>query len=129
MARRSSRVAYKGRSATRPTRGTPHSTLSVMELVNGTAAALQIRTDKCGVTLINVHGPQAGCSLWAGRAAFWADIKMYATARSLGGRHRIVITGDANVYMDPPPTRPRSTSARTGRPAASRRPQQAVRRT
>ena len=38
-----------------------------------------------GLTLINVHGPQAGCSPWAGRAAFWADIQMYATARSLGG--------------------------------------------
>ena len=32
--------------------------------------------------------------------AFWADIQMYATARSLGGRHPGVIAGDTNVYMD-----------------------------
>ena len=53
-----------------------------------------------GLTLINVHGPQAGCSPWAGRAAFWANIQMYATACSLGGRHPVVIAGDTNVYID-----------------------------
>ena len=65
-------------------------------------AALKICTDGGGLTLINVHGPQAGCSPWAGRAAFWADIQMYATARSLGGRHPVVIAGDTNIYMDVP---------------------------
>ena len=65
-----------------------HEVLSFTEIVPGKAAALEIRTDGGGLTLINVHGPQAGCSPWAGRAAFWADIQMYATARSLGGRHR-----------------------------------------
>ena len=64
------------------------------------SAALEIRTDGGGLTLINVHGPQAGCSPWAELAAFWADIQMYATARSLGGRHPVVIAGDTNVYMD-----------------------------
>ena len=73
--------------------------LSFTELVPRRAAALEIRTDKGGLTLINVHGPQAGCSPWAGRAAFWADIQMYATARSLGGRHPVVISGDTNIYM------------------------------
>ena len=62
--------------------------------------ALEIRTDTGGLTLINVNGPQAGCSPWAGRTAFWADIQMYATARSLGGRHPMVIAGDTNIYMD-----------------------------
>ena len=74
--------------------------LSFTEIVSGKAAALEIRTDGGGLTLINVHGPQAGCSPWAGRAAFWADIQMYASARSLGGRHPVVIAGDTNVYMD-----------------------------
>ena len=74
--------------------------LSFTETVPGKAADLEIRTDGGGLTLINVHGPQAGCSLWAGRAAFCADIQMYATARSLGGRHPVVIAGDTNVYMD-----------------------------
>ena len=74
--------------------------LSFTEIVPGRAAALEIRTDGGGLTLINVHGPQAGCSQWAGRAAFWADIQMYATARSLVGRHPVVIADDTNVYMD-----------------------------
>ena len=74
--------------------------LSFTEIIPGKAAALEIRTDRGGLTLIIVHGPQAGCSPWAGRAAFWADIQMYATARSLGGRHPVVIAGDTNVYMD-----------------------------
>ena len=76
--------------------------LSFTEIVPGKAAALEIRTDGGGLTLINVHGPQAGCSPWAGPAAFWADIQRYATARSLGGRHPVVIAGDTNIYMDVP---------------------------
>ena len=74
--------------------------LSFTEIIPGKAPALGIRTDGDGLTLINVHGPQAGCSTWAGRAAFWADIQMYATARSLSGRHPLVIAGDTNIYMD-----------------------------
>ena len=77
-----------------------HEVLSFRENVPGKAAALEICTDGGGLTLINVHGPEAGCSPLAGRAAFWADIQMYATARSLGGRHPVVIAGDTNVYMD-----------------------------
>ena len=74
--------------------------LSLTEIVPRKAAALEIRTDGGGLTLINVHGPQAGCSAWAGRAVFWADIQMYATAGSLGGRHPVVIAGDTNLYID-----------------------------
>ena len=77
-----------------------HEVLSFTEIVPGKAAALEIRTDGGGLTLIVVHGPPAGCSPWAGRTAFWADIQMYATAHSLGGRHPVVIAGDTNVYMD-----------------------------
>ena len=77
-----------------------HEVLSFTELVPWKAAALEIGTDKGGLTLINVHVPQAGCFPWAGRAAFWADIQMYATARSLGGRHLVVIAGNTNIYRD-----------------------------
>ena len=77
-----------------------HEVLNFTEIFPGKAAALEIRTDRGGLTLINVQGPQAGCSLGARRAAFWADIQMYATARSLGGRHPVVIAGDTNVYME-----------------------------
>ena len=90
-----------------------HEVLSFTEIVPGKAAALEIRTDGGGLTLINVHGPQAGCSPWAGRAAFWADIQMYATARSLGGRHPVVIAGDTNIYMDVP-TNPATEHFRAG---------------
>ena len=39
-----------------------HEVFSFTELVPGKAAALEIRTDKGGLTLINVHGPEAGSS-------------------------------------------------------------------
>ena len=87
--------------------------LSFTEIVPGKAAALEIRTDGGGLTLINVHGPQAGCSPWAGQAAFLADIQMYATARSLGWRHPVVIAGDTNIYMDVP-TNPATEHFRAG---------------
>ena len=77
-----------------------HEVLSFTEIVLGKAAALEFRTERGGRTLINVHRPQAGCSPWARRAAFWADIPMHATARRLDGRHPVVIAGDTNVYMD-----------------------------
>ena len=103
--------------------------LSFTEIVPGKAAALEIRTDGGGLTLINVHGPQAGCSPWAGRAAFWADIQMYATARSLGGRHPVIIAGDTNIYMDVP-ANPATEHFRAGwKPAASEEPRRAERRT
>ena len=73
---------------------------SFTEIVPGKAPALEIRTERGGLTLITVRGPQTGCYPWAGRAAFWADIQMYAKPRSLGGRHLVVIAGDTNVYMD-----------------------------
>ena len=106
----SSRLAETGATSTWTGRGlltavsskyvAEHEVLSFTEIVPRKAAALEIRTDGGGLTPINVHGPQAGCSPWAGRAAVWADIQMYATARSLGGRHPVVIAGDTNIYMD-----------------------------
>ena len=95
-----------------------HKVLRFTELIPGKAAALEIRTDKGGLTIINVHGPQAGCSPWAGRVAFWADIQMYATARSLGGRHPVVIAGDTNIYIDAA-TNPATEHFRTGWEACS----------
>ena len=47
-----------------------HEVLSFTEIVARKAAALEICADRGGLTLINVHGLQAGCSAWAGRAAF-----------------------------------------------------------
>ena len=44
--------------------------LSFIQSVPGKAAALEICTEKAGLTLIIVQGPQAGSSSRAGRAAF-----------------------------------------------------------
>ena len=106
----SSRLAKTGATSTSRGGGVPtavsskyvaeHEVPIFTEIVPGKAAALEICTDGGGLTLNNVHGPQAGCSPWTGRAAFWADIQMYATARSLGWRHPVIIAGDTNVYMD-----------------------------
>ena len=77
-----------------------HEVLSVTEILPWRAEALEICTDRGGLTLININGPQADCSPWAGRAAFWADIQIYATVRSLSGRHPVVIASETNIYMD-----------------------------
>ena len=106
----SSRLAETGAASTWRGRGlltavsskyvAEHKDLSFTEIVPGKAAALVIRRDGGVLTLINLRAPQAGCSPWAGRAVFWTDIKMYATSRSLAGRHPVVIAGDTNFYMD-----------------------------
>ena len=69
--------------------------------VPGKAVALEIRTDKRGLTLINVHELQAGSSPWAGRAALRAHFQMYplACACGLGGWHAVVVAGNTDIYM------------------------------
>ena len=47
-----------------------HEVLSFTDIVPGNAAALEMCTDGGGLTLINVHGPEPGCTPWAGMAAF-----------------------------------------------------------
>ena len=105
-----SRLAKKGSTSTSREGGlltavtsryvAEHEVLRFTEFVPGEAAALEIGTEKGGLTLFSLHGPQAGCSPWVGRAAFWADIQMYATTRSFVERHPVVIAGDTNMYMD-----------------------------
>ena len=96
-----------------------HKALSFMEIVSGNVAALEIRADKEGVTLINVHRRQAGSPPWPRRAAFWHDIQMDAAAGGLGRHHPVVIACDTNIYI----------SALGGRPMSSGGPQQAGWRT
>ena len=102
-----------------------HEVLSFTEIVPGKAAALEIRTDGGGLTLINVHGPQAGCPPWAGRAAYKC---MPRHAASAGGTRWSSLATPTSTWMSPP-TRPRSISERAGRPAVSEGPRQAARRT
>ena len=106
-----------------------HEVLSFTEIVPGKAAALEIRMDRGGLTLINVHGPQAGCSPWAGRVAFWTTYKcMLRRAASVADTRWSSQATPTSTWM-PPPTWPRSTSARAGRLAVSGGPRQAGRRT
>ena len=103
-----------------------HDVVNFTEIVPGKAAALEIRTDRGGLTLINVHGPQAGCSPWAGQAAFWADIQMYATARTAPGGHR---RRHQRIHGCHHQRGHEKTSARAGSQAVSGGPQQAAWRT
>ena len=89
-------ASHRGQQQERPRAGS----LSFTNIVPGKAAALEIRKDKGGLTLINVHGLQASSLPLAGRAAFWANIQMYATAPCQGGRHPVVIRGETSIYMD-----------------------------
>ena len=94
-----------------------HEVLSFTEIVPGKAAALEICTDGGGLTLINVHGPKAGCSPC-----------MPQHAASVGYTRWSSPATPTFTWM-PPPTRPRRTSARAGSPAVSGRPRQAARST
>ena len=55
-----------------------------------------------GREYLGVLDTGATISIVAKKDLFSADIQMYATARSLGGRHPVVIVGDTNIYMDVP---------------------------
>ena len=106
-----------------------HEVLSFTEIVPVKAAAVEIRTDGGGLTVINVNRPQAGCSPWAGRARSGATYKcMPRHAASVGDTRWSSPATPTSTWM-PPPTRPRSTSARAGRSPVSGGPRQAARRT
>ena len=106
-----------------------HKLLSFIAIVPRKAVAVEIRTDKAGVTLINVHGLQAGSSPWARHAAVWATIQMYATAQGLGRRHPVVIAGYTNIYMDTTTNLATGQSALDEKPATSGGPLQVEQRT
>ena len=103
-----------------------HEVLSFTEIVPGKAAALKIRTDGGGLTLINVHGPQAGGR--DGRRSGPTYKCMPRHAASAGGTRWSSPATPTSTWMSPP-TRPRSISEQAGKPAASEEPRQAARRT
>ena len=57
----------------------------VVDIVPGKAMALDVVTAGGTLTVINVHGPGSGGDSWASKASFWADVAMYAAAKSAGG--------------------------------------------
>ena len=57
----------------------------ILDIVPGKAMALDVVTAGGTLTVINVHGPGSGGDSWASKASFWADVAMYAAAKSAGG--------------------------------------------
>ena len=74
----------------------------VVDIVPGKAMALDVVTAGGTLTVINVHGPGSGGDSWASKASFWADVTMYAAAKSAGGTRAVLLGGDFNVWLESP---------------------------
>ena len=74
----------------------------VVDSVPGKAMALDVVTAGGTLTVINVHGPGSGGNSWAFTASFWADVAMYAAAKSAGGTRAVLLGGDFNVWLESP---------------------------
>ena len=74
----------------------------MVDIVPGKAMALHVVTAGGTLRVINVHGPGSGGDSWAFKASFWADVAMYAAAKSAGGTRTVLIGGDFNVWLEPP---------------------------
>ena len=74
----------------------------IVDIVPGKAMALDVVTAGGTLTVINVHGPGSGGDSWASKASFWADVAMYAAAKSAGGTRAVLLGGDFNVWLESP---------------------------
>ena len=74
----------------------------VVDNVPGKAMALDAVTAGGTLGVINVHGPGSGGDSWASKASFWADVAMYATAKSAGGTKALLLGGDFNAWLESP---------------------------
>ena len=83
----------------------------LVDIVLGKAMALDVMTAGGKLTVINVHGPGCGGDSWASKASFWADVAMYAAAKSARGT-KPVLGGNFNVWLESPghPTTRRFTA-------------------
>ena len=71
----------------------------IVHIVPGKAMALDVVTAGGTLTVINVHSPGSGGDSWAS-ASFWADLAMYAAAKSAGGTRAVLLGGDFNVWLE-----------------------------
>ena len=74
----------------------------VVDIVPSKAMALDVLTAGGTLTVINVHGPGSGSDSWASKVSFWADLAMYAAAKSAGGTRAVLLGGDFNVWLESP---------------------------
>ena len=72
----------------------------IVDIVPGKAMALDVVTVGGTLTVINVHGPGSGGDSWASKASFWANVAMYAAAKSAGGTRAVLLGGDFNVWLE-----------------------------
>ena len=72
----------------------------VVDIVLGKAMALDVVTAGGTLTVNNVHGPGSGGDSWPSKASFWADMAMYAAAKSARGTKAMLLTGDFNVWLE-----------------------------
>ena len=64
------------------------------------ATAFAVVTSGGTFTVINVYGPGSGGDSWASKASSWADVAMYAAAKSAGGTRLVLILGDFKVWLE-----------------------------
>ena len=74
----------------------------VVDIVPGKAMALDVVTARGTLTVINVHSPGSDSDSWACKASFWADVAMYAAAKTAGGTRAVLLGGDFNVSLEFP---------------------------
>ena len=73
-----------------------------VDILPGSAIALDVVTAGGTLTIINVHGPGSGVGSWASKASFWGDLALYAAAKSAGGTRAELLRGDFNVWLRSP---------------------------
>ena len=69
----------------------------IVDIVPGKAMALDVVTAGGTLSVINVHGPGSGGDSLASKASFWADVAMYAAAKSAAGTGAVLLGRDFNV--------------------------------
>ena len=74
----------------------------MVDIVPGKAMALDVVTAGGTLKVMNVHGLGSGGDCWASTASFWADVAMYAAAKSAGGTKAVLLGGDFNVWLESP---------------------------
>ena len=91
----------------------------VVDIVPGKAMALDVVTAGGTLTVINVNGPGSGGDSWASKASLWADVAMYAAAKSAGGTRACSSGGTSTCGWSPCGTPPRGGSKPCGNSVVS----------
>ena len=80
----------------------PEEVRDVVDIVPSKAMALDVVTAGGTLTVMQVHCRGSGGDCWTCKASFWADVAMYAAAKSAGGTRPVLIRDDFNVWLESP---------------------------